>query len=157
MEDNWNRRSKRERKCYLNSLGSLYGDDVSPPAPSIPLKRKRTGEPSESDIQTALVTWADSMGLPLIAIPNEGKRTVWAATRLKRMGLTRGVSDLFLARSGKGGEHGFWIELKSAGKKPRPEQWAWLYAMREEGYRADYFDNLEDAMAAVADYLGLRK
>lgn len=47
----------------------------------------------------------------------------------------------------------FWIELKRAGKKPTPKQEVKLRVLHENGYDAAWFDNADDAIAAIASRL----
>lgn len=115
-------------------------------------RRSRVNLDLESNQQIALVKWARLKGLILISIPNHGKRTVWGGRREKDMGLTVGVSDLFLSMPNKY-FHGFWIELKSKGKFPTDLQYAWLIKMRAMGYCADWFDDWEKAKIAIEFYV----
>jgi hypothetical protein len=116
---------------------------------------KLRGQRMPEDVsQQALVSWCRLMKLPVIHIPNEGKRSVATAVWLRSMGMVAGCADLFLARPcvlyG-----GFWIELKSHGKRPTASQIAFLDNMREEGYLAEWFDDWEDAKYAIEQYLRL--
>jgi VRR-NUC domain len=149
-------------KKYMAAIQALYGTQES--TPSLPLKKKRSScdeavlkpeTPSEAEIQMQLVAWARKHGLPLISIPNAGKRSLWAGQRERAMGLTAGVSDLFLAMP-QGNYHGAWIELKAKGKKPSPIQLEWLQKMFKWGYYANWYDNLEEAKAAIAAYAGIK-
>ena len=70
----------------------------------------------------------------------------------RSMGLTAGVSDLFLAVPNKH-YSGFWIELKASGKKPSELQNDWLLRSRLAGYRADWYDSYDSAKSAIVDYL----
>lgn len=106
----------------------------------------------EGDQQKALVQWARLMNLPLISIPNEGHRSAYTGGKLKAMGMTPGVSDLFLAKP-YGGLGGFWIELKAKGKQPTQSQMSFLLRMRASGYQAGWFDDWLEAKQAIEDYL----
>ncbi len=107
----------------------------------------------EDKAQQALVRWMRYMKLPVLHIPNEGKRSFALAAWLKAMGLRPGAYDLFLARARKG-YHGYWIEMKKLGKKPTPLQVEFGEQMREEGYKAEWFDDWEEAKKSVEKYLG---
>ena len=93
------------------------------------------------------------MNLPVLHIPNEGKRSYALAAWLKSMGLRAGVYDLFLARA-RQGFHGYWIEMKKFGKKLTPLQAEFGEQMRAEGYKAEYFTDWEAAKKSVEEYLG---
>lgn len=121
----------------------------------------------EHEHQVNLMTWAGWIRLPdapdiepgsflsdyLHAVPNGGRRNPREGARLKAEGVKAGVSDLFLpiARQGKAG---LWVELKAPGKKPTPDQRAWLARMTRAGYRAEWCDNWTKAAAILADYTG---
>lgn len=151
----WEDKTKRQKREYLNLTQALYSanpEPIEPKAPNKPKVKRSTDDPSEAIIQQIIVKWARSQGLPLISIPNHGKRSAWAGIREVSMGLTRGVSDLFLARP-NGRYHGMWIELKSRGRKPTYEQTEWLARMIKEGYHGVWFDNVEDTKLAIIEYL----
>ena len=70
------------------------------------------------------------------------------------MGLTKGAADVFLQMA-RSGYHGYYIELKTPGKKPTVEQIAFGERSRIEGYKWEWFDNWELARDSVIDYLGM--
>jgi hypothetical protein len=158
MDDQWKDKTNDEKRHYMDVTQALYS--TSPKAiKSLPPKRRKVtrsstdlGNPSESLIQCNLVKWARLQRIPLISIPNHGKRSAWSGQKEVAMGLTKGVSDLFLARPvGKFG--GMWIELKSKGRTPSVEQCEWLARMATEGYQTGWYDNFDDAMKAIIKYL----
>lgn len=75
--------------------------------------------------------------------PNGDFRNKATAGRLKRMGVLPGVSD-FLLLSPDGDLHA--LELKREGKRPTPEQIAFLSAVFKAGGTADWCDNFDDAV-----------
>ena len=154
--DRWTLRSKKSRDSYLKGIGKLYGDDQEKVVPEEPKAKrspyKRNLTPYEADVQAAIVEWCEVKGLPIISIPNHGKRSFWEGLKQKRMGLRKGVSDLFLAKASKR-YHGCWLEIKRSGEVPTIAQWEWIYLMRKEGYFADYYDNFDDAIKAIEAYL----
>jgi hypothetical protein len=92
--------------------------------------------------------------IPHHSIPNEGRRTAIQGQRLAEQGMWPGAADLFVCRmAGKFG--GFYVELKDKGEKPKEKQLHFLEAMRKEGYRAEWFDNFDDATKAIEQYLNL--
>lgn len=117
-----------------------------------PLNMRKKIRHTERIQQTALVKWARLKNLPLVAIPNGGARSAWEGAKMRAEGLTRGVSDLFLAYPTKT-YHGFWIEMKAPGKKPNKEQIDWLILMRSHGYHAEWYDNWEKAKCDIEIYL----
>ena len=115
---------------------------------------------TEAQHQEALFQWWALVhrryGLPecaLIHVPNEGKRSVAQAVKLKRQGMRKGVSDILLcAHAGKW--HGLWIELKKMGGRATDEQIAFIAAMRECGYDGAVCYGWQEARDVIMDYLG---
>jgi hypothetical protein len=147
---------RKVSRSYLKAVGALYGD-----TPSINIKKikKQNGNAPikprryiESKHQIALVTWMKSVGLPVIKTGNEGKRTPWAGEREKAMGLYPGASDLFLAYP-TNKYPGYWIEMKSPGKKPTELQYQFLDRMCKLGYKTAWFDDWEKAKLSIEEYL----
>jgi len=138
-----------------------------------PRKKRLNLEEKE---QMALIEWAhlhDDIWPYLIHIRNEGKRSKAEGAKAKRMGLMKGVSDLFLAKptrirlvdellseeTKKVGcivinYSGFWIELKSKHGKPTNHQLNFLDKMKLERYKAAIFYSWTDAAKAICEYLG---
>lgn len=153
----WSETSKTVKKKYLYNLQGLYGCNV--PVEEMPfkghaeskVKRKRRNQ-YERTTQIKLVSWMRSMGFLFTAIPNGAKRSAITGHIERSMGLTAGVSDLFLAMPSKH-YHGFWIEMKAPGKKPTDLQYEWMDKARKQGYKAEYYDCYEEARKAVEDYL----
>src|SRR5579863_3136530 len=109
--------------------------------------------PRESQEQKALFDWAQYHPICrdfLIHIPNGGYRNPREAANLKKQGVKRGVSDIFLAYPiwDSQGMHyaGLWIELKRKGGKLTVEQDAWLSMMSDQGYWAVVCYGAEDAI-----------
>lgn len=115
--------------------------------------------------QEALFQWAShTMVGPikvsdyLFAIPNGGMRNQRVAQQLKRCGVKKGVSDMFLPVP-RGTMHGLWIELKAPkhmGKpegKPSQEQLDWLDRMGEQGYAAVLCVGWQAAADTIKEYL----
>lgn len=149
-------------KNYLKAVGSLYGDEITVPA-TTPLTIERSSRYGtqakprrniEAGMQMKLVAWALGEDLPIMSIPNEGNRGRIQGHRMKQMGLLPGAADLFLwRRSGCGRWPGYWLELKSPGEKPRPNQLAFMQRARVEGFCADWFDDWLEARQSMIDYL----
>jgi hypothetical protein len=114
--------------------------------------------------QIALMDWAEcypAIDKYLFHIRNEGKRSYAEGIKAKRMGLKRGVSDLFLAYP-REPYAGFWIELKRPKTKDHPAgvlnayQRDFLLAMDEKGYKTGVFYSWTDAAKAIAEYCGVK-
>lgn len=110
----------------------------------------------ETDEQQALIRWASYHPVcskHLIAIPNGGFRNLVEAVKLKREGVKKGVSDLFLAYPSLG-YHGLWVEMKKVGKHVvSPEQQDWIDLMRSVRYKAEIAVGCEEAIRIIKEYL----
>jgi hypothetical protein len=128
---------------------------------------------SESAEQMKVVEWCritdwkrresglEAYGLELIIhIPNGGLRSKSEAARLKAMGVLPGVSDLFLpvmAMDDQGETYGgLWIEMKGEKGRVGVEQEKWIETMRRRGYRAVVAFGADEAIRAIAEYVGIR-
>ncbi len=98
-------------------------------------KRIDVYKPDEDQEQQAVVEYCDLMGIPIVHIPNEGKRSAAYGAKMKRMGLRSGFPDLFVPLA-RGGYHGLFIEMKAEGGRATPEQKKWVAKLNAHGYRA---------------------
>jgi hypothetical protein len=118
---------------------------------------KSISVPRETNEQQMLIRWAHYHPICskyLIAIPNGGSRNLLEGAKLKREGVKRGVSDLFLAYPSNG-FHGLWIEMKRKSTYAiSPEQRAWMELMRSVGYAGHIAFGWEDAVRIIKEYLG---
>lgn len=113
----------------------------------------------ETQAQIAVVQWARKRATtyPCLAwlhsIPN-GFHTADKrhAAVLRRAGLTKGISDLYLPYP-SGPYHGLYIELKHGRNKPTPEQDAFISYANSVGYRAVVCYGAEAAIRAIEDYI----
>ncbi|MGN6347077.1 MAG: VRR-NUC domain-containing protein [Candidatus Nitrosocosmicus sp.] len=128
--------------------------------------------PTEHQIQCAIVEWANKITIPdwentkigdfLFAIPNGGNRSITEAIRLKKEGVKKGVSDLFfpfpLFSSCCDNEKkiGLWIEVKSQNGKPSNYQKNWISLMKSVGYDAVIVNTVDEGIKAIENYLGMR-
>lgn len=127
-------------------------------------------KPEERE-QCALIEWAsldDDIWPYLIHIRNEGKRSLAEGARAKRMGLMKGVSDLFFAHATYGMKDslsgnplpfyfGMWIELKSLKGQLTQAQIDFQKKMFGRGYFAHTYYSWTDAANAILEYLGKPK
>ena len=113
---------------------------------------------SESGHQAALFCFAASSGIPelkwLFHIPNGGSRHIAEASKLKAMGVKRGVPDIFLPVRTIN-FIGMWIELKKPIKGiVSGEQDEWLDYLSKQGYATRVAFGWEEARDALLEYLG---
>ena len=114
---------------------------------------------AELEEQAALIEWADKtvidgvrVGDYLLHIPNEGKRGPKAARDAKRLGMKKGVHDLFLALPCSG-YSGLWIEMKAIDGRATSAQLEWQELMRSAGYRAEICYGFDTARSEIESYL----
>lgn len=125
--------------------------------------------PTEHQIQSAIVEWANhtninktlfKIGDFLFAIPNGGSRNILEAKKLRKEGVKKGVSDLFLALpmfdEDKGVRCGLWIEVKSRNGKLSNEQIEWFNLMRLHGYECEEVRSLEGGIDVIMNYLRIK-
>jgi len=146
---------------YLNAHAALYGDQkeltnarvAGIRRSSLHVAKKAVKKDIEGQMQIRLSVWMKKEGFLHLTIPNEGNRGMAATQRLLLMGMWPGASDLFLTypRPGYGG---YWIELKTPGQKPRPNQVYFMEKMRQQGYKAEWFDDVDAAKKSILEYLG---
>jgi len=118
----------------------------------------KNGEISEASIQASILEWASIDPIIkkyrrfIIHFPNEGKRTRWYGAHLNRLGMRRGVSDIFIAvpRHGFGGA---WIELKSKNGKLTDDQIKFIDDMKSQNYYTEVCRSFEEAQAKILAYL----
>jgi len=135
-------------------------------------KNLRSINPTEHQIQSAIVEWAyntltkESYRVSdyLIKIPNEGKRSYQYASKMKREGLKKGVSDLFLAypKSATLNETGafcffggMFIEVKSRKGKLTEEQAQFITFMSGK-YICAVINSVDEGIQTIKDYLGMK-
>lgn len=118
---------------------------------------------SEQSEQSKIMAWAATMVdlgwgelAELFHVPNEGQRSQRTGAMLKRVGLKKGVSDLFLLVP-KRGYHGAVIELKKSGGTTSEEQDWWIERFRERGYFARVCWCYPVAAAWLEWYVGARE
>lgn len=118
---------------------------------------KKITAPSEETEQIHLMQWcrwAESKYPELAAIyhvPNEGKRTASAGSKLKKMGLRPGVPDICLPVA-MAGYVGLYIELKRIGGKPTEEQINWLELLDHYGHCVAVCEGAEQAEKIITAY-----
>lgn len=106
---------------------------------------------SESAEQIAVVEWCDLLHIPIVHIPNEGKRSLSYAAKMKRMGLRSGFPDLFVTLA-RGKYHGLFIEMKYGKNKTTKEQKEWLELLSAEGYACAVCYNATEAIKIIESY-----
>lgn len=115
---------------------------------------------SEDTEQIAVMNWAfyQTKKYPelkwLHHCPNGGSRNVQEATKLKRMGVKAGISDLHLPYP-KGIYCGLYIEMKYGSNKATMHQQDFMFDMAEAGHFTVICYSAEAAIKIIKEYLAL--
>lgn len=124
--------------------------------------------PTEHQEQVELFRWASlttchtpggqaKVSSLMFAIPNEGKRSMAVAMRMKAAGMRAGVPDIFLALPVPP-HAGLFIEMKKTeGGSVKQAQKDWIAKLSAAGYRAEVCKGAEAAKAVILDYLGMQQ
>lgn len=127
------------------------GMDESSTVVTSPSKRH-----TESNEQIAAMDWLraqhPAIALHTLHIGNERKATYYAGYIMKRMGVLKGASDLFMAWPSRG-YHGLFIEVKSKIGRPSIEQKSFLQRMKDVGYRAEICYGAEEVINTMKEYI----
>lgn len=121
------------------------------------MQYSKTNEETE---QIALFRWAEFAcnkypELKLMYhVPNEGKRSAIAGSRLKRAGLKPGVPDIVLPVA-RGGYIGLYIELKYGRNKTTDNQKKWLSDLRAQNHYTAVCYGWEQAKELIEAYIKL--
>lgn len=111
---------------------------------------------TEDGEQEAVVEFCALARVPVVHIPNEGKRSAAYGARMKRLGLAKGFPDLFIPLA-LSGFHGLMIELKrNRTKKATSAQKDWITYLNAQGYRAVVCYGAEEAIEEIKNYIGGR-
>ncbi len=127
----------------------------------VPTERRLPNH-EESEIQRAVIRWwaaaHSAFGIHehlLLSIPNGARTSIRTAVTLKREGLRKGASDLFLSVA-RGKYHGLWIEMKRPDGRLTPEQKKFQEDVTTQGYAAFACYSSEAATMLISDYLSNR-
>lgn len=123
------------------------------------MSKAKIEPPKEAAEQAAFFEWAAHLKTLkwAFAIPNGGSRHKAEAMHLKKQGVKRGVSDIFIPVP-RNGLHGLFIEMKrTKGGRISPEQKEFIAAMTAAGYGACVCFGAHDAIDAVKEYMGWKR
>ena len=112
--------------------------------------------PTEDQEQEAVVDFCELMGIDIVHVPNEGKRSAAYGAKMKRMGLRSGFPDLLLPYP-RAGYHGLFIEMKTEGGKATADQKKWIAKLAARGYRAVVCVGADAAICEIRNYMGSEK
>lgn len=106
--------------------------------------RKKRGNP-EAVIQRAIVQRLIWHGCKVVAIPNEGKRSVQAGRAMRGTGLAKGAPDLMVLRAGRIG----FLEVKARKGRVSEAQAEMHAAFGRHGFRVHVVRSQDEAVAAL--------
>ena len=110
----------------------------------------------EQKLQIDCVEWFDlqypKLKQLLFAVPNGSRMTIGQAVLMKRMGLRKGVYDLFLSVPMRG-FHGLYLEAKSSSGRVSDEQIKFATSVEKRGYAAREFRTFEQFVFTIKWYL----
>ena len=118
---------------------------------------------TEQREQIAVIQWSQQPSIRgqypelalLFHIPNERSDKVQASI-LKRMGVKRGVPDLYLPGP-VGKYHGLWIEMKNQTGKVSSDQTWWIEHLKANGYATAVCYGWKQATEVLEWYLKLKE
>lgn len=107
---------------------------------------------NELQEQIAVVGYCELRHIPIVHIPNEGKRSAAVGAQLKRAGMRPGFPDLFLPRP-RGKYHGLFVEMKYENGKTTADQEWWLATLAREGYAVRVCYGFDETVRCIEAYL----
>jgi hypothetical protein len=107
---------------------------------------------NEAEEQKVVIRYCDIKGIPIVHIPNEGKRSARVGAEMKAMGLRPGFPDLFVPLPKKE-FHGLFIEMKYGRNKLTDNQKEWLALLVKNGYACAVCYGADEAIKNIESYL----
>ena len=111
---------------------------------------------SELTEQEVVVEYCDLRDIPIVHIPNEGKRSASYGAQMKRIGMRKGFPDLFVPLPRRG-YHGFFIEMKALKGKLSTDQRMWLLRLKNAGYATAVCYGADDAIKLLDKYMEVER
>ena len=108
----------------------------------------------EESAQITLCDYAKLHKLPFFHIANERKCSFIYGQLLKKMGVVKGFSDIFMPR-GNQNFKGLFIELKAGKNKPTPSQIDFLNKIILEGYAGHVAYGADEGIAIIKSFYDL--
>ena len=118
----------------------------------------KNGWVSEQSIHLAVMEWValyPSIFPYILHFPNESPRTPRYGRLLKKMGMRKGVSDLFIALP-RHNYHGAWIEIKSEKGRVSPAQKVFLDQMKEVNYYGNITYGMDETIKIIKWYCDIK-
>jgi hypothetical protein len=103
---------------------------------------------TEDDLQKAVATYLDAVGLTWCHVPNEGKRNTVAGKRLKAKGMKAGVPDCLIFNT-HGEYDGMAIELKVGRNNQTDTQSEWELKLINCGWSYHVCRSLDEVIELI--------
>jgi hypothetical protein len=116
------------------------------------MKEYKKYKGSEAELQQAVATYLDFMGVLWFHCPNEVKAKPQYMAKRKRMGVKSGVPDICILEPNKD-YHGLFIELKVGCNKISQNQRYWLMKLKIRGYKVAVSYSFEEVKHIINEYL----
>lgn len=133
-------------------LVSLFG------RPAVPRRRRAVSAvPTEHAEQRMVCQWLRAKRLLYAHVPNEGQRNPVTGSRLRGIGMQRGVPDLLVFTRPNPTIAGVAIEMKrrtATASGVTPEQREWIEALKAEGWACLVAYGCDDAIAFLEGLYG---
>jgi hypothetical protein len=109
---------------------------------------------TEETIQRHVVAALRTAGVLFFHVPNASKSTPQYRAKLAALGLSAGVPDLIILDPPPKllHKHGAALELKTEKGRASTEQAAWLLALRERGWDAQFAYGLDEAIGWLREW-----
>lgn len=108
----------------------------------------------EDAIQAEVVKQLRRAGVACFHVPNESKSSPQYRSKVKALGLSKGVPDLIIVTPPPiwPTARGAVLELKTVSGRASPEQRAWIQTFRDCGWLAEIAKGQEAALAALREW-----
>lgn len=117
-------------------------------------KQKNHYAASEWEEQCHVIEYCNMLRIPVVHVPNEGKRSVAEGARQKKAGLQPGFPDLFVPVPNRR-YSGLMIEMKSVNGKITANQRGWIELLNRRGYFAVVAFGARQAVSIIEKYMNL--
>ena len=153
-DDVFARKSRKYRKGYIESLNSLYFDKPVNDSPK-PVKKIKNADLSEAQEQILLSSWLTKNHIIHSASANGGKRNLFEAVKLKKMGVSPGFPDIQIPFP-NGKYYGLFLEMKKKkGSVTSKCQKEWIRFLNLHGYHAEVVYGFDHGKEVVKRYFNL--
>tara|TARA_R100000365_G_C2740408_1_gene69136 strand:+ start:27 stop:524 length:498 start_codon:yes stop_codon:yes gene_type:complete len=147
--------SRYENKREADRISGAGDEEAAAALTPKKPRRAKSSDPNawtEHQVQCSIAVVLNRLGLLWCHVPNEGKRSVVAGSRLRAAGLKSGVPDILIFSSApnKPEAHGVAIELKrKKGGRLSETQKDWLRRLEDAGWYAVVCHGYDETMDEI--------